>query len=213
VSSEAKRILLVTRGLFHPPYLARKALHTGLAQLEGFSFQHVASCDQIPADVDSFSALVLYYHADTISAAALRRLDAFVKNGGGILALHSATASYTQEKHYFEILGGEFTKHGKVESFEVRKTNPEGSEGGEDDIFEGIENFVVKDELYIHQLQPGVEIHFMAEQVEQAAPVVWTYRYGEGKVCYCSLGHTTASIKHPAVREILQRGLVWVAER
>lgn len=212
MSSELKRVLLVTAGIFHPPYFGRQALHTGLAQLQGFTFRHVRSLEQMPADFESHSALVLYYHEKTISQAALRRLEAFVKNGGGVLAIHSATASFQGEKHYFEILGGRFTGHGEVGECEIRRTHPERSEGIKDEIFGGIESFSVIDELYIQELQPGIEVHFTAKQAGLEAPAVWTYRYGQGKVCYCMPGHTSRSMQHPAMREILQRGLIWVAE-
>lgn len=119
MSSELKRILLVSAGVFHPPYFGRQALRASLAQLKGFSFQHVRSLEHLPVNYQGLSALVLYYHARTISAAALERLDAFVRSGGGVLAVHSATASFKQEQHYFEILGGQFTGHGKVEDIEI----------------------------------------------------------------------------------------------
>ena len=197
-----KKILLVTAGSFHPPRGGRTAVHRALARLEGFSFQQIRSLEQMPGDVDSCAALVLYYHQKTITAPALARLDSFVKNGGGILALHSATASFKDEPHYFEILGGRFTGHGAVEDFAVRPVKS--------DVFAGIGEFTIKDELYLHELQPGIEVHFTAQHQGQAVPVVWTFRYGKGKVCYAVPGHTTESMKHPAIQEILQRGLRWV---
>src|SRR5262245_61828515 len=123
-------VLLVTAGIFHPPYRARLALHEALAQLKDFSFRHVHSLEQLPADLDSFAAVVLYYHQKSLSAAALARLDAFVSHGGGILAIHSATASFVNEQHYFEILGGRFIGHGAVENFAVEQAR--------DDLFGSI---------------------------------------------------------------------------
>jgi type 1 glutamine amidotransferase len=211
MSSELKRVLLVTAGVFHPPYFGRKALHAGLAQMEGFTFHPVRSLEQLPTDFESLAALVLYYHEETISEAALSRMDAFVSNGGGVLAIHSATASFKGEKRYFEILGGRFTGHGKLGECEMQRASPKGSNGRINAIFEGIENFTIVDELYIHELQPGIEIHYMAKQFGQEAPAVWTYQYGQGKVCYCMPGHTSGSMQHPAMQEILRRGLQWVA--
>jgi type 1 glutamine amidotransferase len=195
-------VLLVTDGFFHPPYGGRMALHRALAQMDGLSFRHVRSLERLPVDLDSFSALVLYYHHKTISTAALARLDSFIRNGGGILAMHSATASFKNEPHYFEIIGGRFTGHGAVENIDVKQVR--------DDIFGRIGDFVVKDELYLHDLQPGIETHFAATHAGQEIPVVWTYHYGQGKVCYAVPGHTAQSMKHPAVQEILRRGLKWV---
>jgi uncharacterized protein len=194
--------LLVTDGFFHPPFGGRRALHRALAQLEGYAFRHVRSLEQLPTEMKQFAALVLYVHHKTISATALDRLDAFVKQGGGMLAIHSATASFKDQPHYFEIIGGRFIGHGAVENFEVKQVKG--------DVFGEIRNFTVKDELYLHELQPGIDIHFTAQHAGQTVPVVWTYRYGQGKVCYAVPGHTAQSMKHPAMQEIVRRGLKWV---
>jgi hypothetical protein len=198
-------VLLVSNSFIHPPFAGRRALQHALAQLADFSLRQVRSLEQLPADVEKYAAVVLYFHHKTISAAALDRLDAFVKNGGGVLAVHSATASFKDQAHYFEILGGRFVGHGAVEHFEIKQVR--------DDVFGGIGNFTVKDELYLHELQPGIEVHFTARHEGQDVPVVWTYRYGKGKVCYAVPGHTAESMKHPALQEILRRGLQWVSQR
>jgi type 1 glutamine amidotransferase len=199
-----KKILLVTSGIFHPPLFGRMALHNMLKHMKDFSFAHVSSLEKLPADLDSFSALVLHYHHKTISDTALNRLDTFVKNGGGILALHAATASFKATLPYFKILGGRFIGHGKVERFQVKKLK--------DGIFDGIEDFIVKDELYIHELEPNIEVYFMAKHEGKDIPVVWTYRYGKGKVCYAVPGHTTGSMYNETYQQILKRGLKWVTE-
>lgn len=151
-----------------------------------------------------FSAMVLHYHHKTISDSALKRLDNFVRNGGGILAVHAATASFKQTMPYFKILGGRFIGHGKVENFKVQKVR--------DDVFAGIENFVVKDELYVHELEPSIEVHFTAKHEGRDIPVVWTYRYGKGKVCHAVPGHTSATMSNLTYQKILRRGLEWVTQ-
>ncbi len=169
---------------------------------DGYSFRHVPSLERLPADLDKYSALVLYYHHKTISDAALSRLEEFTAGGGGILAVHSATASFKDSPRYVEILGGRFTGHGPVESFEVRSRSYT--------IFRGIEPFTIRDELYLHELQPGIDVHFTAVHGSSETPVVWTHLYKSGRVCYVEPGHITGSLKHPAVQEILRRGLSWV---
>ena len=198
-----KKILLVTDGIFHPPLTARKALHKTLADLDRFEFQHVRSMEKLPSELSVFSALVLYMHHKKISGSALEALDGFVSNGGGILGVHTATASFQQQLHYFEILGGRFTGHGPVESFEVEPIS--GS-----DIFPGFPVFTVKDELYIHEIQPGNTVHFTAKHEGHDIPVVWTRQYGQGRVCYMVPGHTTTSMHNRTYQELLQRGLSWV---
>ncbi len=197
-------ILLVTDGIFHPPLLGRFILHGILRKMEGYSFEHIRSLDRLPEDLDRFSAMVLHYHHRRISPGALARLETFVGNGGGILAIHSATASFKQAGPYFEILGGRFIGHAAVENIQVRQVK----EG----FFGGIGDFVIKDELYLHEFKAGIEVFFTARHAGEDVPVVWTYRHGKGKVCYAMPGHTSAVMSSPAYQEILCRGLKWVAE-
>ena len=197
-----KKILLVTDGFFHPPLTARMTLRKTLAELDGFKFQHVRSMEKLPNDFRDFSAVVIYLHHQKISEIALSTLDEFVSNGGGILGVHTATAAYIKYLHYFEILGGRFTGHGPIKNFEVSRVK--------DEIFGDIGDFVVKDELYIHDLQPGIEIQFTARHEGEDVPVVWTYQYGQGRVCYAVPGHTTATMRNETYQKVLQRGLAWV---
>lgn len=198
-----KKVLLVTDGIIHPPFLARKALHESLAELDDFEFQHIRSMEKLPHTLGDFSAMVIYLHHKKISEGALAALDDFVSNGGGILGVHSATAAYTEQKHYFEILGGRFIGHGPVASFDVNPIS-------DSEIFDDIPAFTVKDELYIHELQPGITPHFTAMHEGQEIPVVWTYHYGQGRVCYAVPGHRTETMRNETYQKILQRGLAWV---
>jgi type 1 glutamine amidotransferase len=199
-----KKILLVSDGIFHPPLWGRITLHRLLRQMDGFTIEDVHSLEKIPADVKIFSALVLHYHHKRISPEALARLDDFVKNGGGILAIHSATASFKNSIPYFELLGGRFVGHGKVERIEVKNQ--------ESEIFRGIPNFSVRDELYLHELDDKIQIHFTTMVEGKDVPVVWTNVYGKGKVCYCVPGHTSGTMKNKHYQRVLQRGLEWVTE-
>jgi type 1 glutamine amidotransferase len=198
-----KKVLLVTGGSFHPPFLARKALHKTLTEMDGFEFQHVRSMEKLPSNLQDFSAIVIYIHHKKISEQALATLDDFVSSGGGTLGVHSATASFQKQSHYFEILGGRFIGHGPVAPLDVRP-DPEGK------IFADIPAFTIKDELYIHELQPGIRPHFTARHEGQEVPIVWTYHYGQGRVCYAVPGHRTETMRSAKYQRVLHRGLVWV---
>jgi uncharacterized protein len=43
-------------------------------------------------------------------------------------------------------------------------------------------------------------------------PVVWTKRWGHGRVFYNSLGHHADIFDLPEAREIQRRGLLWAAD-
>lgn len=199
------RVLLVSDGLAHPSWPARRWLKRSLQAMSGYVFQQVASLEVLPQlDVSTFKAIVLYFHHKTISPSALSCLDEFVRRGGGVLGIHSATASFKQEPRYFGILGGRFRMHGAVQVFTVYQTRTT------DKVFGSLGPFQIKDELYIHELEPEITIHFETMHEGQSVPVVWTRRYGAGQVCYAMPGHTVESMKHPMVHDILRRGLMWV---
>ena len=200
-----KRILLASSGLFHPSWLARWRLRRTLQTMPGYVFQRVASLEVLPRlDMLSIKAIVLYFHQQAISASALDCLDEFVRRGSGVLAIHSATASFKQEPRYFEILGGRFLTHGAIQTMTVYQTQ------SPDDVFGDVPSFQIKDELYIHELAQEMTVHFEAMHADKPVPGVWTRRYGAGRVCYAMPGHTAETMRHPMVHQILQRGLVWV---
>jgi len=191
-------VLLVSSGIVHPSLLERFWLRRALP---GGRWQRAASLEALPRlALDSFQVLVLYYHHKAISPAALDCLDAYVRRGGGVLAIHAATASFKQEPRYFDILGGRFVGHGPVESFAVRPVD-------QDPLFGDIPPFTVRDELYRHEMVAEVRVRMVggAEDV----PVVWTRHHERGRVCYCVFGHTISAMRHPQVQEVLRRGLAW----
>ena len=170
----------------------------------GYHFRRVASLEALPGlKAETFRGLVLYIHPEIISPAALESLEGFVRQGGGLLAVHSASASFKQEERYLDILGGRFREHGPIERFLVEPV------AGLDEIFDSIPAFSVTDELYRHDYDADNRVHFDTAVGKEREPVVWTRRYGQGRVCYCALGHTVSSVRHPQVQRILQRGLGW----
>lgn len=197
------KILLVTQGLFHPSLRARKLLRKILEELEGFSIDSVASMESFPQDLESYAAMVVYVHHKRVSENALGRFDTWVKQGGGVLGVHAATASFKQQRAYSEIMGGRFTGHGRVERFEIQPL-------AESTVFRDIPAFGVKDELYIHELQPGITPHFVAQHSGETVPVIWTHQYGAGRVCIAVPGHLSRTLKNESYKRVLQQGLLWV---
>ena len=43
-------------------------------------------------------------------------------------------------------------------------------------------------------------------------PVAWTRSWGEGRIFYCSLGHTQDVLEIPSVLEMLRRAVHWAAK-
>jgi uncharacterized protein len=169
-------------------------------------FEQVRSLEQLPPDLADYDALVIYLHHKHISGEALDRFEAYLAGGGGVLAIHSPTASYKDQPRFAEMLGGRFTGHGPVGAFTVTPVSPSSP------VFGELPRFRVVDELYHHELQPDIQVHFTAQEQGENVPVVWTREYGQGRVCYAVPGHRLGSLRLAVYQAVLRRGLEWVSE-
>ncbi|WP_458121762.1 ThuA domain-containing protein [Paenibacillus sp. Z6-24] len=88
-------------------------------------------------------------------------------------------------------------------------------------LIEGIANFTVKSEQYYLHVDPAVHVlattTFVISDSPHSAngevrmPVVYTKRWGDGKVYYNSLGHQANIFDIPEAKELMRRGLLWAA--
>jgi uncharacterized protein len=86
----------------------------------------------------------------------------------------------------------------------------------------GIEDFTVESEQYYLHVDPAVEVlattrfpavhWYHSSNREVDVPVVWTKRWGHGRVYYNSLGHHDDIFDIPETWELMKRGLLWAAE-
>lgn len=200
-------VLFISSGLFHPSLLARRAVERFLRGLPDYRFQHTASLEMLPRlDLSAFRGLVLYFHHKTISPAALDTFEKYVQSGGGVLAIHSASASFKQSQRYHDLLGGRFIRHGPIEDINLLP-------GSASALFDGIAPFTIHDELYRHAYDATNTVHFFVEAGGEREPFVWSRTSGTGRVLYIAPGHTVSAVQHPQVREILRRGLAWACGR
>lgn len=201
-------VLLISAGFVHPSLWARFQLRQGLSALPNCRIDHVDSLEALPGlSLADYDGLVIYLHRETLSDAAFTALDGFVQRGGGLLAVHSASASFKDHERYYDLLGGRFVKHGAIEPYRVEPALRN------DAIFSGIPAFTIRDELYRHEWLDDVRVRFTVSVDGEREPVVWTRPYGEGRVCYAAPGHTASSMHNPHMRTILCRGLLWACGR
>ena len=202
-----KNVLVISDGRIHPPLIGRFWLRNLLMGMQDFRFTWVHSMEKLPNMIlDGIRGMVLYFHHKEISEAALNVFDSFVFDGGGVLALHSATASFKDSIRFADILGGKFTGHGPVKAFNMIPVSPAST------IFSCVSEFQVVDELYLHDLQPDIDVHFYTLNYGQKIPTVWTRLHGEGRVCYACPGHRSVSMRVPEFQHLLTRALTWITQ-
>lgn len=201
-------LLLISAGFVHPSLWARFQLRQGLSALPDCRIDRAASLEALPGlPLADYDGMVLYMHHEALSDAAFRALDDFVQRGGGLLAVHSASASFKEHDGYYDLLGGRFVEHGAIEPYRVEPALRN------DPIFAGIPAFTIRDELYRHEWLDDVRVRFTVSVDGEREPVVWTRACGEGRVCYAAPGHTASSMHNPRMRTVLRRGLLWACGR
>ncbi len=200
-----KPILVVSAGLVHPTPFCRRALKKVLSGMKGLSFTFTSDINVLASlKQDLYSSVILYFQKSRISDRALESLEGFVFNGGGVMAIHSASASFKQSERYYNLIGGKFVSHGKIEDFKVKPLKkPSG-------IYKGISDFSVFDELYLHKYKEDVTVHFYTEVNDRKEPVVWTRELGKGKIAYCSLGHCSPVFNVSQVKQIIRHSIRWI---
>ncbi|WP_373229285.1 ThuA domain-containing protein [Cohnella sp.] len=193
----------------------------GQLEQEGF---HVEVSDTLEAfaDGEKLKGLDLIVPAWTmgrIEQAWVNNVSAAVQSGVGIAGCHGGMCDAFRENTDWQFMtGGQWIAH-------------PGNDGVEYDVnikcsssplVEGIKDFTVKTEQYYLHVDPAVEVlattrfplaegpHSLNKSVDM--PVIWTKRWGLGRVYYNSLGHQANIMEIPVVKELMRRGFNWCAE-
>ena len=144
-----------------------------------------------------------------------------VKSGVGIGGCHGGMCDSFREATEWQFMtGGQWVSHpgNSGVTYAVTITDKSHSITAESSDFE-----ITSEQYYLHTdpankvlattrfPSPGADgPHTTNGNVEM--PVVWTKMYGQGKVFYCSLGHSADDISKPEVLKIMTRGLLWAAK-
>ncbi|WP_373232707.1 ThuA domain-containing protein [Cohnella sp.] len=155
--------------------------------------------------------------AGTITEEQLRSFLDAVSNGTGVAGMHGGMGdAFRCEIDYQLMVGGQFVAHpgGAGITYEVHITHRDHP------IMAGIRDFMVTTEQYYMLVDPANEVlattyfnrvHPPEVWREVVMPVVWTKKYGKGRIFYCSLGHSLDIVTMPEVLTMMKRGMVWAA--
>ena len=124
--------------------------------------------------------------------------------------------SFRSNTEYQFMVGGQWVAHpGNITSYRVNIVNHS------DAITADISDFLIQSEQYYMHVDPSNVVlattTFSGDILPwidgAVMPVVWKRRWGDGKVFYCSLGHTAKDFDVPEAREIVRRGLLWATRK
>jgi len=156
-----------------------------------------------PVELAKYDALMIYGNHDRITPDQEKSLLDFVNNGKGLLAIHSASACFTNSPAYLNMVGGQFDKH-KTAIFTANFTQPDHA------ILRDIEPWESWDETYIHK-NHNTDRTVLMERVEDGTKEPWTWirNQGKGRVFYTASGHDQRTWTQPAFLTMLRNATVW----
>ena len=191
----------------------------GILEEEGFEVKITDTLATLKEDnLTSYDLIVPNWTQGTIEEDQLKPLLDAVAKGTGLAGLHGGMGdSFRMAVDYQFMVGGQWVAHPGDDGMEYNvrildKDHP---------LTEGVEDFTVVSEQYYMHVDPAVKVHAVtrfpnAEGPYQAngevdMPVIWTKRWGEGKVYYNSLGHVAEIVRMPEVIDLMRKGFVWAS--
>ncbi len=212
-----RRALIILGGIWHD-FKGFTAYVTPLLQAAGFEVQSTYDMDELLILSQRGYDLVV---SDTgfgeyrdgrpsegaayLSEAQAQAWTDWVRTGGRVLGVHSATVCGTQVNPIqVSLLGARFLQHPPQFSFMVYPVLPAHP------ITAGVEAFAVKDEFYMQEFEPGLDVHMVAMDRGLAYPMVWSRREGSGRVAIIAMGHSDQVWNLPSYSKLVTQAISWV---
>ncbi len=162
-----------------------------------------------------YDVLVFYTVGNKLAPEAEQALLKFVEEGGGLVAIHGATASFGNSKAWLNLVGARFAGHAPgLHELVIDITDPKHP------ITAGVGSFPIRDEEYTYRFADGVKRHVLARFNKRPAKTVekkdnndilWTVEVGKGRVFHCGLGHDARSWSTPEFQRLILQGIHWAA--
>lgn len=213
-SAGRKRILVLSKGWFHPSLWVRRVFRKMLLsficddQKCNYEFYFIDRFKDFihlgVGDVShdrQYDGVILFMHENKVSVKVvsefLKSIQRFLSQGGGLLAVHGAIASFKSVPEYGRILGSRFTGHDAACPLEVRDTN-------------GLNTITLKEELYMHDFDQSVKILWYSRCRGKEVPVAWAKEVNGGRVFCFSLGHYASTFQNEKVKNMVGDALAWI---
>lgn len=218
----AKKALIVRGGWDGHQPVEVSEVFAELLQEEGFEVEVSDTLDSFK-DEEKLLALNLIVPVWTmgeISNEQLKPVLKAVESGVGIAGCHGGMCdSFRTSVEWQFMTGSQWVAHPFNDGvdYEVNILSSASSP-----IVEGLKDFKVKSEQYFLHVDPSVHVlattTFPLSEGPHSAngtitmPVVYTKRWGQGKVFYNSLGHHADIFDIPEAKELMRRGFIWAAK-
>lgn len=222
-AAEPIRVLIVTGGHGYE----EEPFYAAFDAMEGIQYDKTAypeAFDLLKPGLEKKYDVVLAYDMCTHDISPEQAADfiALLKQGGiGYFGLHHTLSGHRKWEEYTDVLGGKYffekqTRDGKDQGpssyYHDQDLKIEVADR-EHPITKGLEAFDIHDETYKDfYVSPKVRVLLTTDHPKNNREIAWTHVYGKTPVFYFMLGHDHLAYENPGFREIIARGIRWLAE-
>ncbi len=221
------RVLLFS----HSTGYRHASIEPGIAAIQGLGSREkitvVPSADPnvfSPAGLNGFDAIIFLStstdpkkpESEWFQGARRDALQAFVRRGGGVVAIHAASDSHYHWPWYGRLIGGRFASHPKgTPTGTVRVVDPKHQTTRRlpatmrrTDEWYYFDDYNPEAKLLV-TLDPAS----IGEKDVNPNPVSWAHEFEGGRVFYTAMGHTTETYSDPLFLKHLAGGIRWAARK
>ncbi|WP_340102543.1 PVC-type heme-binding CxxCH protein [Rhodohalobacter sp. 8-1] len=156
-------------------------------------------------NLNKYDALMIYGNRTGLPKQQETDLLTYVNNGGGIIAIHSASASFNDSDAFVNLIGGAFKAHGSG-TFSVEHQNPNHP------VLQGVPEFESWDETYVHMKHnPDKEVLSVRVEGDHEEPWTWVRNQGDGRVFYTAWGHDERTWQKEGFKKLIERATRWTS--
>ena len=213
MKSKVKVLLLVGGAPYHDQPEHREVLSSMLGSKFDLTMAGYPDRTLSPENLSDYDVIADYTSWWEPSRPQYLALLKAVIGGKGYACLHPATGTFMNSSGYHDMVGASFVYHDPNKIFKVQFGENKHFGTGEmilekHPIVEGVEDFEVQDELFVVQ-GDMTKWHILARA--EGHPVVWTKKYGKGRVYCNALGHDHRALNNPAIQTLYIQGIEWAA--
>jgi type 1 glutamine amidotransferase len=172
---------------------------------------------QLAAALDESDVVVfLMTTGDVLGDAEQTKLEAFIRNGGGFVGVHSSADTEYDWPFYETLNGAWFADHPAIQPAKVlRESADHPAVSFLPEVWERT------DEWYNFRSNPRARVQVLLKLDESSYqggtmggdhPIAWSHTIDRGRAFYTALGHTLESWKEPMFLKHIENGLLWAAQ-
>ena len=213
-----KKALIVYGGWEGHDPLGVAKVFEGILKAANFEVCLSDTLDAFLSDLTEYDLLVPIWTMGEISDEAVEHISEAVAAGVGMAGCHGGMCdAFRNNTKWQFITGSQWVEHpGGFVTYDVNINKASSST-----LVDGIEDFSVTSEQYYIHIDPAVDVlattcfklpnGYHIANGEVTVPVVYTKKWGKGRIYYNSLGHDRHTFDIPEAREMMRRGFLYAA--